>query len=677
VCAQRAGPSEGGGARPGQAAPGRAAAVGVAGEDMSTAPRPCCTWVEAPPSAVADQTRLACGSGADVFKGTVATAGGARRVVALRRPRIVSSAALDRFEREVTLRGGLDHPHILPLISACTKPPQYCTVSPWMAGGDVFDAVHARGARFDFDRTLRLATQLARAMAYLHSLHIVHRDLKSANVLLDRDLANASVADLDLAIAVETLREQASIANGRAMHRGPSNGRLSHMVGTLVYLAPEVLLGASHTYAADVYAFAVTVNEIASAAVPYVDRELPAPELHTVLETRFSDSSLRRAITKDHLRPVPAAGVPPEFSALIARAWMPDPGARPTFDAIVEELGIIAAKGEAYLSTFPASTGNSAAGDAAAGDAVNRTGAPSKLVAELAACAAAPQKPSWAASGRAAQRATSPRPHVPVVSGGISSTCGDRGEDRMEDTAIVCHRLAGLPDAHLFAVFDGHGGAVCSQYAADTLPAAIFRSWARPESDPVSVLVHAFQDTDTAFLQSTPASDQSGCTAVAALILGPTLFVANAGDCRCVLGRTDGSAVVVTVDHVATDPDERARVEARGGRVDAKTGRVQGRLMVSRAMGDRRLKRFVPPTPDVFTVHLTPEHDFAVLASDGLWDVVDSAAAVALVRSTARSADLAAKRLALKAIELGSGDNVSVVVIHFDSPAAAEAAVVL
>lgn len=621
-------------------------------------------WNERPPSDVARQTLIASGAGADVFKGFLED-GDSAREVALRRPRIISAAALDRFEHEVLLRAGLNHQHVLPLIFACTKPPHFCTVSPWMSGGDLFDAMHVRGIRFNFSRTLSLCIQLAKAMAYLHEKNLVHRDLKSANVLLDGDLANAVVADLDLAISVTELLKQASVANGRAMHRGPSNGRLSHMVGTLVYLAPEVLLRAPHTFAADVYAFAVTANELASGTVPYIDRELPVPELHTVLESRFNDMTLRRAITKEDLRPVLAKDVPSAFSELISQAWSPEPEARPSFVDIVRVLEAMLVKGEDYLAQYSAAAGTALVADEVQSKGES-PGSLDNLHAELARIRASPLPlPSWSVGGGARPSGS----YLPVVSGALSSNPGGRGEDRMEDTAIVHERIVGLEDTHLFAVFDGHGGAACSKFAADFLPAAFSRRWALPEADPVSAFVHAFRDLDSAFLQSTPSSEQSGCTALGAFFVGSEMFVANAGDCRCVLGCTNGRTTAVTKDHVATDPDERASVEARGGHVDAKTGRVQGRLMVSRAIGDRAVKQFVPSTPDVFTIDLKPEHDCVILASDGLWDVMSSEKAVDLVRSTARSADLAAKRLALKAIELGSNDNISVICILLDKHA--------
>lgn len=633
----------------------------------------------ASPSDLVNPVRVASGAAADVYRGLLRGTD-----VAMRRPRITSLAAIDRFERELALRSCIRHSHILPLIAACASPPHYCTVSPWLDGGDLFHALHVRNQRFDFQHVLQFALQLACATHYLHQLNIVHRDIKTANILVDQTMTNAYLSDLDLAVAIDDLHLEASRANGRAMHRGPSNGRLSHMVGTLVYMAPEVLKGHPHTFAADVYAFAVTINEIAGATVPYIDRKLPVPELHTILETRFNELTLRSAIVKDNLRPVIAPDIPKRFSALIASAWHPDPTARPTFEQILHILQTINDARLPHISN--ATIADNTAGSNGCGefplsspDAVPNVRVAAEygqdsqstppdcvvpeniLLQQISLCARTPPLPSWEIV--CSNEYSSIPCYLPCVNGDLSSTSGARGADRMEDRSIVFEQFAGILHAHLFAVFDGHGGETCAQFAADLFPGALSHAWSQKHATPSSALTIAFQNIDQTFLCSTPASEQSGCTAIVALIYNQFLHVANAGDCRCVLGNSDGSASTLTKDHVASDPDERALVEKRGGKVDISSGRVQGRLLVSRALGDRHLKQFVTSRPDVTTVELGPHHDCIILASDGLWDVVSAPEAVSLVRTTARSPDLAAKRLALKAIEKGSKDNISVIVV--------------
>lgn len=604
------------------------------------------------------------GAGATVYHGYLPseTPDGKPTAVAVRKPRITSTDALNRFEDELRIRSTLSHPNLLPLLAACDKPPHYLTISPWMSGGTLFDLIHTNSVHMTFERLLHLSSQLARAMAYLHSKNFVHRDLKSANILLDHTWENLFVADLDLVADVEELKKAAATNAGRALHRGPSNGRLSHMVGTLVYMAPEVLKGAPHSFAADVYAFAITVNEMAAFAVPFVDRKMPVPELHTVLETRFNEVRLRSAIVKDNLRPILATGVPPEFNALIEQCWHNDSSTRPSFQHIVQTLDDILQRGEDYLRQYTGSTLPSVSNDN--NDSVNT--AAKAMLDEMINFSSNPPTSIWEKQrisnpdfklASSAKELTEPL-HVEAA---LSSTSGERGEDSMEDRSIVVHNFAGLPNTHLFGVFDGHSGQACSDFAEKHLRGAVFRVWGNVEATPDSVLIHAFEDLDYVFLNSTPENEQSGSTAITALIIDSTLYVANAGDCRCVLGKTDGTALDLSKDHVATDSVERARIAARGGFVTV-TGRAQGCLMVSRALGDRAVKRYISATPDVETHQLSDDDDFIILASDGLWDVVSSKVAVSLVQTTVRVPDLAAKRLVAKALELGSDDNVSVIV---------------
>ncbi|CAN8072427.1 unnamed protein product [Agarophyton chilense] len=628
-------------------------------------------WRELSPQLFSNLQLKAEGAGASVFRGVLPPISPSEKpsVVALRKPRITSMSALTRFEAEIRLRSRISHPNLLPLLGACTTPPHYCSVSPWMDGGTMFDVLHAKSVKMSFERLTQLTLQFANAMAHMHQLNLVHRDLKTANILLDTNWENLMVADLDLAIDVNELFSAASRNGGRALHRGPSNGRLSHMVGTLVYMAPEVLQGKPHSFAADVYAFAITVNEMAACAVPYVDRKMPVPELHTVLETRFNEVKLRGAIVKNHLRPVLAHGVPEEFSQLIQQCWHPDPTQRPNFAQIVSALQSLLARGSEFLSQFSGSTFDTDEHLAATSKNLKIDDS-NVMLREIEASAAKPRKPIWELCDQKQPGPGHTRMEIEneqsllVVTGALSSTCGERGPDRMEDRSLVETELANLPNTHLFAVFDGHGGQNCSDFVARNFPGALFRAWSTEEATPESALVHAFEDVDYAFLREFPAEETSGCTGLAALIIDATLYVANAGDCRCVLSRKDGTILALSKDHVATDVVEHARVVARGGFISA-TGRVMGCLMVSRSLGDRSFKKYISSTPDIVKQRLKAEDDFIILASDGLWDVVPVDEACALVRSTARVPDLAAKRLALKAVELGSDDNISVIVAFF------------
>ncbi|KOC59415.1 putative protein phosphatase [Habropoda laboriosa] len=124
----------------------------------------------------------------------------------------------------------------------------------------------------------------------------------------------------------------------------------------------------------------------------------------------------------------------------------------------------------------------------------------------------------------------------------------------------------------------------------------------------------------------------SGCTAVVAVLKGNDLYVANAGDSRCVLCR-DGQAIELSLDHKPEDEPEMKRIVKAGGKVTA-DGRVNGGLNLSRALGDHAYKQNVdvPPQeqmisalPDVRHIAVEPEKDeFMILACDGIWNFMSS-----------------------------------------------------
>ena len=260
-----------------------------------------------------------------------------------------------------------------------------------------------------------------------------------------------------------------------------------------------------------------------------------------------------------------------------------------------------------------------------------------------------------------------------------------RGHRRhQEDSFLTQPALAGDVKVGLFGVCDGHGatGKQASQFVATELikQVAADTSFAQ---DVRCGFERAFRDTEQQCLQSLQSaqSASTGCprggteavqrvggggtTVVSAYISAEhnRVWVANAGDSRCVLSRR-GVAVPLSFDHTPDRPDERARIEASGGHiVDMGTLRVEGSLAVTRSIGDFRLKRFVCSVPEVCSEPLTGREEFLILATDGLWKHVSSQQAVDTVMAAA-SVDAACDALAAQALSSGSRDNISVVVVY-------------
>lgn len=143
------------------------------------------------------------------------------------------------------------------------------------------------------------------------------------------------------------------------------------------------------------------------------------------------------------------------------------------------------------------------------------------------------------------------------------------------------------------------------------------------------------------------------------------LYTANVGDARAVLYR-GGKALRLSHDHKASDPLEQKRIRNAGGFVS--NDRVNGILAVARSLGDHELKEYIIGEPHVSRTVLKMEGENAedtilVLACDGVWDVL-SDQQVCEIADRHVDAQEAAKIITEKAIECGSSDNISVIVVY-------------
>ncbi|GMP47285.1 hypothetical protein CsSME_00015104 [Camellia sinensis var. sinensis] len=102
-----------------------------------------------------------------------------------------------------------------------------------------------------FDQVLTISVQLAKALQHLHKLGIVHRDVKLANILLDENL-RPHLADFGLAEYKKDLK-RVSMENWRSFGKPTGGFHKKNMVGTLIYMAPEILRKEIHNEKSDVY----------------------------------------------------------------------------------------------------------------------------------------------------------------------------------------------------------------------------------------------------------------------------------------------------------------------------------------------------------------------------------------------------------------------------------------
>ncbi|KAK8459142.1 hypothetical protein SEVIR_2G085100v4 [Setaria viridis] len=254
----------------------------------------------------------------------------------------------------------------------------------------------------------------------------------------------------------------------------------------------------------------------------------------------------------------------------------------------------------------------------------------------------------------------------------------------MEDISFCQCPLQGAEQFGLFGIFDGHGGDGAAKAVSKILPESLSNILSHPDtkervlscSDASDVLRYAFTLTEAAI-----DHQYEGCTATALLIWfdqNKDCFAqcANLGDSACVMS-VNGMTIDMTEDHRVASTTERARIARTGQPLKDGEVRLSG-LNLARMFGDKFLKeqdsRFSSEPYVSQAVRITKACTaFAVIASDGLWDVISTKKAVQLVaegkeRNTddGTSVDKVANRILSEARNLRTKDNTSVVFVDFD-----------
>jgi len=239
-----------------------------------------------------------------------------------------------------------------------------------------------------------------------------------------------------------------------------------------------------------------------------------------------------------------------------------------------------------------------------------------------------------------------------------------------QDRAIIIWGLQDDPDVCLFGVFDGHGeyGHEVAQFVIETLPKTL--AGQKLKDDPVTAITAGTLACAEELKKRRDTIDYSfsGTTAVFGVKIKETMYVANAGDSRCVLARQSGGsvqAVPLSEDNKPDQPAERQRIIEAGGRVeplpgpaDEDLGPMRVWLMdsdapglaMSRSIGDEVAQTVgVVSEPVVVTHHMSSEDLFVIWASDGVWEFISNQEAVDIVYKNRTNPDEAARVLTQEA----------------------------
>ncbi|KAM3270342.1 serine/threonine-protein kinase STY13 isoform X2 [Capsicum chacoense] len=211
------------------------------------------------------------------------------------------------FQQELMMLARLKHQNIVRFIGACRKPMVWCIVTEYAKGGSVRQFLARRQNRsVPLKLAVKQALDVARGMEYVHDLNLIHRDLKSDNLLIAAD-KSIKIADFGVArIEVQT-------------------EGMTPETGTYRWMAPEMIQHRPYTHKVDVYSFGIVLWELLTGMLPF--------QKMTAVQAAFAvvNKGVRPAIPNDCL---------PVLSEIMNRCWDANPDNRPPFSQVVRMLEV-------------------------------------------------------------------------------------------------------------------------------------------------------------------------------------------------------------------------------------------------------------------------------------------------------------------------------------------------
>lgn len=212
----------------------------------------------------------------------------------------ITPKQVHHFAREISCMAKADHPYFVKFLGFSPYRPM-SLLTEYMPNGSLYRFIRQdpKGKILNGTRRTIIAMGIASAMTTLHSLSIIHRDLKSMNILLDSEFY-PRIADFGIARF-----------NGK-------DEKLTMRLGTPHWMAPEALYGEGYGFPVDVYSFAMVLYELLTFKLPWAGMDALA---------------VTRAVVIEKKRPI-LPQCPAPLKNLINRCWDQDPNARPTFSEI-------------------------------------------------------------------------------------------------------------------------------------------------------------------------------------------------------------------------------------------------------------------------------------------------------------------------------------------------------
>ncbi|KAF8719436.1 hypothetical protein HU200_024151 [Digitaria exilis] len=268
-----------------------------------------------------DTHEIGSGGYGKVYKGTLVD--GTR--VAIKRAERGSMQGVVEFKNEIELLSRVHHRNLVSLIGFCYEQGEQMLVYEYISNGTLRENLLVRGTYLDWKKRLRIALGSARGLAYLHELAdppIIHRDVKSTNILLD-DHLKAKVADFGLSKLVSDTEK----------------GHVSTQVkGTLGYLDPEYYMTQQLSEKSDVYSFGVVMLELVSGRQPIESGKYIVREVRLAIKPDDRDHYGLRGLLDPAIRDSARTAGFRRFVQLAMRCVDESAAARPAMGEVVKEI---------------------------------------------------------------------------------------------------------------------------------------------------------------------------------------------------------------------------------------------------------------------------------------------------------------------------------------------------
>ncbi len=215
----------------------------------------------------------------------------------------------DQFEQEATHMAKLHSRYTLRIVGICLEPYR-CLVLEFMEGGSLHDYLEKNpSSTIQWLKRIELALDIGKGLAYIHARQVIHRDLKSLNVLLDKN-QDAKIADFGLS----TTKEHSQ------------SGKTKSACGSAAWMAPELfdpdIDVYEYTVQTDMFAFAMVLSELANHQIPFQGQK---------------DVQISGKIRNGN-RPALPDNTPAVYTSLVTRCWAQESKQRPNADEAIGEL---------------------------------------------------------------------------------------------------------------------------------------------------------------------------------------------------------------------------------------------------------------------------------------------------------------------------------------------------